>query len=32
MEFWQEIDFRLHHRQLFERNISNVWRETLLYP
>jgi pyridoxamine 5'-phosphate oxidase len=31
IEYWQEIDFRLHHRQLFERD-NNLWRETLLYP
>jgi pyridoxamine 5'-phosphate oxidase len=31
VEFWQEIDFRLHHRQLFVRD-GDTWSEGLLYP
>ncbi len=31
IEFWQEIDFRLHHRRLFARS-GDGWHETLLYP
>jgi pyridoxamine 5'-phosphate oxidase len=31
IEFWQEIDFRLHNRQLFTR-IDDTWSEGLLYP
>ncbi len=31
LEFWQEIEFRLHHRRLFARS-GDGWTETLLYP
>ena len=30
-EFWEEAEFRLHHRQLFTR-INNGWKKTLLNP
>jgi pyridoxamine 5'-phosphate oxidase len=31
IEFWQEIDFRLHHRRLFSQTPAG-WLENLLYP
>lgn len=31
IEFWQELEFRLHHRRQFSRQ-GDGWAETLLYP
>jgi pyridoxamine 5'-phosphate oxidase len=31
IEFWEEVEFRLHHRRLFTR-IGETWTEGLLYP
>jgi pyridoxamine 5'-phosphate oxidase len=30
-EFWEEVDFRLHHRQQFTRS-NGSWKKTLLNP
>lgn len=32
IEFWEDVEFRLHHRRLFERLADGSWREGLLYP
>ncbi len=32
IEFWQASDARLHVRELYTRNLSGQWTESLLYP
>ena len=32
IEFWEDVEFRLHHRRLFERRGDGSWTEGLLYP
>ena len=32
IEFWEDVEFRLHHRRLFERQEDGSWSEGLLYP
>lgn len=32
IEFWEDVEFRLHHRRLFERLEGGGWSEGLLYP
>lgn len=32
IEFWEDAEFRLHNRRLFERQADGSWREGLLYP
>ena len=32
IEFWADVEFRLHHRRLFERLADGSWSEGLLYP
>jgi pyridoxamine 5'-phosphate oxidase len=32
IEFWEDVEFRLHHRRLFERQPDESWSEGLLYP
>jgi pyridoxamine 5'-phosphate oxidase len=32
IEFWEDVEFRLHHRRLFERQVDGSWSEGLLYP
>ena len=32
IEFWEDVEFRLHHRRLFERQEDGNWSEGLLYP
>ncbi len=32
IEFWEDVEFRLHHRRLFERRDDGSWTEGLLYP
>ncbi len=33
IEFWQEGDFRIHKREVFQRKIDeNFWQETKIYP
>ena len=32
IEFWEDVEFRLHHRRLFERQPDGSWSEGLLYP
>ena len=32
IEFWEDVEFRLHHRRLFERQADGSWTEGLLYP
>ncbi len=32
IEFWQASDERLHVRELYTRNLSGQWTESLLYP
>jgi pyridoxamine 5'-phosphate oxidase len=32
IEFWEDAEFRLHNRRLFERQADGGWSEGLLYP
>ncbi|MDQ3495240.1 MAG: pyridoxamine 5'-phosphate oxidase [Pseudomonadota bacterium] len=32
IEFWYGADFRLHERQLYERDTAGVWTRRMLYP
>jgi pyridoxamine 5'-phosphate oxidase len=32
IEFWEDVEYRLHHRRLFERHADGGWSEGLLYP
>lgn len=32
IEFWEDVEFRLHHRRLFQRLPGGGWSEGLLYP
>lgn len=32
IEFWEDREFRLHHRRLFTREPDGSWSEGLLYP
>jgi pyridoxamine 5'-phosphate oxidase len=32
IEFWEDVEFRLHHRRLFTRQANGSWTEGLLYP
>ena len=32
IEFWEDGEFRLHHRRLFTRQADGSWTEGLLYP
>ena len=32
IEFWYGADFRLHERQLYERDHAGVWSKRMLYP
>jgi pyridoxamine 5'-phosphate oxidase len=32
IEFWEDVEFRLHHRRLFTRQSDDSWSEGLLYP
>lgn len=32
IEFWEDAEFRLHNRRLFERQADDSWAEGLLYP
>lgn len=32
IEFWEDVEYRLHHRRLFERKSDGEWTEGLLYP
>ncbi len=32
IEFWQEQDFRLHHRFLYTKQTNDSWQEQQLYP
>ena len=32
IEFWEDVEYRLHHRRLFERRADGGWTEGLLYP
>ena len=32
IEFWEDREFRLHHRRLFTRQPDGSWSEGLLYP
>ncbi|WP_338501244.1 pyridoxamine 5'-phosphate oxidase [Sphingomonas kaistensis] len=32
IEFWEDVEFRLHNRRLFERQGDGGWSEGLLYP
>ena len=32
IEFWYGADFRLHERQLYERDRAGVWSKRMLYP
>ena len=32
IEFWEDVEFRLHHRRLFKRRDDGSWTEGLLYP
>lgn len=32
IEFWEDGEFRLHHRRLFTRKSDGAWSEGLLYP
>lgn len=32
IEFWEDREFRLHHRRLFTRQDDGSWSEGLLYP
>ena len=32
IEFWEDVEFRLHHRRLFTRQADGGWSEGLLYP
>jgi pyridoxamine 5'-phosphate oxidase len=32
IEFWEDVEHRLHHRRLFERTADGSWTEGLLYP
>ncbi len=32
IEFWYGADFRLHERQLYERDATGVWTRRMLYP
>jgi pyridoxamine 5'-phosphate oxidase len=32
IEFWYGADFRLHERQLYERDGAGVWSKRMLYP
>ena len=32
IEFWYGADFRLHERQLYERDRAGVWSKRILYP
>ncbi len=32
IEFWEDVEYRLHHRRLFERGADDSWTQGLLYP
>lgn len=32
IEFWEDVEFRLHHRRLFTRLADDSWSEGLLFP
>ena len=32
IEFWEDVEYRLHHRRLFTRAADGGWFEGLLYP
>jgi pyridoxamine 5'-phosphate oxidase len=32
IEFWEDVEYRLHHRRLFARQADGSWSEGLLYP
>jgi pyridoxamine 5'-phosphate oxidase len=32
IEFWEDVEYRLHHRRLFERAPDGSWHQGLLYP
>jgi pyridoxamine 5'-phosphate oxidase len=32
IEFWEDVEFRLHHRRLFTCRADGGWDEGLLYP
>lgn len=32
MEFWQELEFRLHHRERYSKQTDGNWHGHLLYP
>ena len=32
IEFWEDVEFRLHHRRLFKRQEDGSWSEGLLFP
>jgi pyridoxamine 5'-phosphate oxidase len=32
IEFWEDVEYRLHHRRLFERGGEGRWTQGLLYP
>ncbi|UUR07706.1 pyridoxamine 5'-phosphate oxidase [Sphingomonas glaciei] len=32
IEFWEDVEYRLHHRRLFERSADGAWTQGLLYP
>ncbi len=32
IEFWSEIEFRMHERRVFERDNNSSWKSFLLYP
>ena len=32
IEFWEDAEFRLHNRRLFERQADGSWSQGLLYP
>jgi pyridoxamine 5'-phosphate oxidase len=32
IEFWRQGDHRLHHRELYERDVAGGWSQRLLYP
>jgi pyridoxamine 5'-phosphate oxidase len=32
IEFWEDVEYRLHHRRLFTRTADGSWDEGLLYP
>lgn len=32
IEFWEDVEYRLHHRRLFERGADGSWSQGLLFP